>query len=174
VAQRVNELVERYRGLGGPREAAAEAERVVRAMHGRYSLSAAVEGGAQTLEERLPDIARRFADEMVAAHQAPGLGGGGAGGGGRADGRARGDVFQKDGAWYMRRCAAALDLWLEDEFGRSEGAKVRYKARQILELLGGAVTLSLRAQEHRPGLPRVVKCIKLAEVTAENTETALL
>lgn len=167
VAVEVNRLVEEYRALG--REAAAaKGSRVIREMHAKYALAKAVAGGAQTLEERLPEIAERFANDMIAAAQASGRKASG-----RADEQAHGNVFQKDGAWYMRRVQRALDMWLEDEFGKSEGGKVRYKARQILQLLGGNVSVTFKASERPAGVPRTVKCFQLAAVSEENTDTVL-
>jgi len=156
VGAEINRRVDDYRAMGAD-AAALCAERTIAATHAKYALRAAVEGGAETLEDLLPGIARQFADDMIAASRVgfrPGTN--------QSDNCARSDVFVKDGHYYMRRAGAALDRWLDENYVRSEGGKVKYKKQGILDALGAVQTV--RPGSESTHLPPTVKAYLLGAV----------
>jgi hypothetical protein len=154
VAAEVNRLVEDYRALGHA-GAGLRAEGTISALHKRYLLSNAVEGGTTTLEKKVPEIAANFAADMMRAFENDV-----AAGGSWSDQKARSDCVLLNGSEiWMRRSGAALDAWLDENYGR-ESAKVKYKRRQILDAIG-------RPQTIRVGMG-TMRALKLGERSPRN------
>lgn len=120
----------------GREMAASAADAALRALHERHPLLGVTDGAAGsdgpplTLEQRLPEIAGQFVADMVAG------GGGGLPAGSAVARIARDNTFVKDGVVYLQRAEKALADWLDASFTPSEGGKVKYKRRQILDLIG--------------------------------------
>ena len=121
----LNRRVAAHRAAG-PIGAANMADATLVRLHAEWPLSAA---GVRSLEERIPEIAAAFRDDMlsqwgVGAARTP------------IERIAHANVFERDGILFLKHTHKALDEWIEACYARAEAGKVRYKKRQIAEQLG--------------------------------------